>query len=243
MIVVSGHQPLYLPWLGFIHKLSICDVFIFMDDVQLSDGDFNRRNRVMAPDGKILWLSVPLARKESASLILRDIRIAREGQNKDWQRKHLMTLRSCYGRTAHFKRYLPFFEWLYEGNDWMFLAQLNMAVLKQIIAWFHISARIIIGSEQNFTRKKSDLLLEHALRFNADVLLTGEQGINYVVKEDFEKRSITVVHQKYKHPVYNQGKLSGVAHLSFIDLLFRYGDESLGIVLANNMTRNDLCRK
>ena len=242
MIVVSGHQPLYLPWLGFIHKLSLSDIFIFMDDVQLLDRDFNQRNRVMTPDGKILWLSVPLARNKSASLRLCDICIARNGRSKDWQKNHLMTLQGCYGRTAFFKRFFPFFEWLYLENDWEFLSLLNLAILNQIREWFRLTAKIVIGSEQNFTEKKSDLLLEHALRFKADILLTGEQGASYIVYDDFKKYGIAVAHQKYEHPNYEQGRAHGVTHLAFLDLLFRYGDEASGIAFANNITRDDLCR-
>lgn len=242
MNIVSGHQPLYLPWLGFIHKLSLSDTFVFMDDVQLLDRDFNQRNRVIAPDGKVLWLSVPLARKESTSLRICDIRIAQGGQSNGWQKSHLMTLRSCYGKTKYFKQYLPFFEWLYEDNQWEYLSILNLTILKQIMEWFSLTAKIIIGSEQGFTEKKSDLVLEHALRFNGNILLTGEQGANYVVYSDFEKYGIAVVHQKYNHPEYDQGRVHGITHLSFVDLLFRYGEEAKEITFTNNITREDLCK-
>jgi hypothetical protein len=39
--IVTGHQPVYLPWLGLFHKISLADVFVLMDDVQYLVRDWN----------------------------------------------------------------------------------------------------------------------------------------------------------------------------------------------------------
>ncbi|HNQ50905.1 MAG TPA: WbqC family protein, partial [Candidatus Omnitrophota bacterium] len=76
MVIVSGHQPVYLPWLGLIHKASLCDVFVFMDDVQYLTQDWNNRNMIKSPQGKAIWLTVPVDLKHSASDRLQDILIS-----------------------------------------------------------------------------------------------------------------------------------------------------------------------
>ena len=46
MNIVSGHQPVYLPWLGLFHKISLCDKFVYMDTVQYLNNDWNNRNKI-----------------------------------------------------------------------------------------------------------------------------------------------------------------------------------------------------
>ena len=65
MKIISGHQPVYLPWLGLIHKAFLADVFVFMDDVQYLSQDWNNRNRIKNPQGKAIWLTVPVNIKGS----------------------------------------------------------------------------------------------------------------------------------------------------------------------------------
>jgi len=42
-MIVGIHQPNYLPYLGFIDKLSKSDVFIIYDDAQFTKGDFQHK--------------------------------------------------------------------------------------------------------------------------------------------------------------------------------------------------------
>jgi len=240
VIVVSGHQPAYMPWLGLLHKASLCDVFVYMDDVQFLTRDFNHRNRVVTPSGQVLWLTVPVDRKGSASDRLRDIRIARPGGKGSWQEEHSLTLRSCYGKAAYFKEYWPFFEWLYHEKEWEFLVDLNLVVLRQAFEWFGLSPRIEVGSLCGFTGRKSDLVLEHAAKFNSRIVVTGAMGKDYIRLGDFAEKGVKVVFQEYNHPEYPQGHHVFAGPLAFVDLLFRYGPESARIAFGQNMTKEEL---
>ncbi len=241
MTIVSGHQSAYLPWLGLLHKASLSDVFIYMDDVQFLDRDFNQRNKVLTPDGKILWLTVPVARKESASSLLKDIRIASKNAARSWQEKHLATLRSCYGKCTYFKEYAPFFEWLYLENSWQYLVEMNLVILKQVFEWFHIQTELVVASEQHFSGKKSDLVLEHGLRFNATNVVTGMCGKDYIKEKDFIDSGMRVIFQDYQHPEYQQRtKGEFVPCLSFVDLLFNHGPDSASIMREGNMKKQEI---
>jgi hypothetical protein len=236
MTIVSGHQPAYLPWLGLLHKASLCDVFVYMDDVQFLDRDFNHRNRVLSPSGQALWLTVPVARKASPSNLLKDMLIQKEHPSRSWQQKHWATLRSCYGKCVYFKEYAPFFEWLYLENTWKRLTDLNLVILQKAFEWFDIQARIVIGSDLNFSGKKSDLVLEHCRQFNASIVVTGTHGKDYIVRQDFENLGITVVFQDYTHPKYSQrARQEFVPCLSCVDLLFNHGPDSAKIMREGNI--------
>jgi len=239
-LIVSGHQPAYLPWLGLLHKASLCDIFIYMDDVQFIDRDYIHRNRVVTPNGKILWLTVPIDRKNSVSNIINDVKIAINNSVGDWQRKHLLTLQACYGKATYFKKYWPFFEWLYLDNKWEKITDIDLIILKQTFEWFNLSPRLIIASKEGFGGKKSDLILEHALRFKASKVITGIKGCDYINYEDFSANNVIVTHQDYKHPKYSQGFEYNITHLSFIDLLFRYGPDCTSMAFNDNIDRQSL---
>ena len=41
--IVAIHQPNYLPWLGYFHKIAAADIFVFLDDVPFSKGSYINR--------------------------------------------------------------------------------------------------------------------------------------------------------------------------------------------------------
>ena len=244
MKIVSGHQPVYLPWLGLIHKANLADVFVFMDDVQYLTKDWNNRNRIKTPQGNALWLTVPVDLKNSESRLIKDILVAKENvpEHKSWSVNHWKSISMAYSTSNCFNEYKAFFEWLYMGNKWERLVDLNLAIMKQVFIWFEIKAELVIASEQMFEEKKSDLVLEHGLRYHADVVVTGMHGRSYIEEDKFLKQGIKVIFQDYAHPVYKQRFGNYISHLSFIDLLFNYGKESREICLSGNLNRDDLCK-
>ncbi|MBP6919673.1 MAG: WbqC family protein [Candidatus Omnitrophica bacterium] len=245
MVIVSGHQPVYLPWLGLIHKASLCDVFVFMDDVQYLTQDWNNRNMIKSPQGKAIWLTVPVDLKHSASDRLQDILISGQehvAEKSRWQAVHWASLRMAYTRAPFFGKYKPFFEWLYLGKQWKRLSDLNLAILKQVFEWFDLRPKLVIGSQEGFIGVKSDLVLEHGARYKADIVVTGIFGRDYIDTAKFERNNIKVVFQDYHHPRYSQQYGGFVPNLSFVDLLFNHGPESRHICLQGNVTREEICQ-
>ena len=58
-IILSAHQPVYLPWLGLFHKIALADIFCVFDIVQYQRKDFNNRNKIKTSAGPIC-LTVPV---------------------------------------------------------------------------------------------------------------------------------------------------------------------------------------
>ena len=66
-MIVSIHQPNYLPWLGYFDKMAKSNMFVIFDDVQLPRGkSYVARNLVKTPGG-VQWLTVPV--KDKAKFI------------------------------------------------------------------------------------------------------------------------------------------------------------------------------
>ena len=61
-MIVTVHQPHFLPWLGYLHRMAQADLFILLDHVQ-----FERRkhqNRTMLRvSGQERWLTVPVVQQ------------------------------------------------------------------------------------------------------------------------------------------------------------------------------------
>ena len=84
-MIVSIHQPNYLPWLGFFDKIKRSDLFVIFDDVQFPRGKkhFGHRNQIKTPNGA-KWLSVPIKNK-SDMVMFNETLINYE---TTWQRDH-----------------------------------------------------------------------------------------------------------------------------------------------------------
>ena len=67
------HQPEYLPWINLFLKLSKCQKFVFLDNVQYTRRSFQNRN-IISKNGKLYYLTVPLHYSPRESLI-KDMKI------------------------------------------------------------------------------------------------------------------------------------------------------------------------
>ena len=48
-MIISIHQPNYLPWIGYFNKIARSDIFVIFDDVQFpigKKGFFGNRNKI-----------------------------------------------------------------------------------------------------------------------------------------------------------------------------------------------------
>ena len=68
-------QPYAFPYGGYFRLLSETDLFIVLDDVQMIRRGYVHRNRLPDANGKLQWLTLPLAYAPQETLI-RDIRFA-----------------------------------------------------------------------------------------------------------------------------------------------------------------------
>lgn len=234
-LVVSAHQPSYLPWLGLFHKIALSDTFVLFDDVLFDERDFNNRNRIRGPAGPI-WLTVPVY--SGPGLKLKDARIR---DDIPWRRKHLRSIAHAYGRARHAGRYMPFFERTY-ARQWKMLTDLVQVCLDFVLAELELDVRLVRLSEMGLTSRKSQLVLDVCTRLGARLFLFGESGRDYADEAAFAGAGIRLEFQDYRHPEYPQGR-PFQSHLSVIDLLFHCGPDSREVLLSGNLTRDDLRRR
>ena len=57
-MIVAIHQPHFLPWLGYLHRMSRADLFVLLDHVQFERRNYQNRTRIRIED-EARWLTVP----------------------------------------------------------------------------------------------------------------------------------------------------------------------------------------
>jgi hypothetical protein len=234
-MILTAHQPVYLPWLGLFHKISLADTYVFFDEVQYLPKDWMNRNKINSPSGET-WLTVPVLRKGYRELKTSEIKI----NNKiDWRKKHLRSISLNYKKSEFFEKYIDFFEETY-NKDWDYLDELNEYMLKWFLKELKIDVKFLKASNLKFEGKKSSLVLDMCKKLKADSYVFGELGKEYVNESEFKNENINLIFQDYKHPSYRQLGRDFVSHLSIIDLLFNCGPKSHQILMSNNIKKEDL---
>lgn len=234
-MILTAHQPSYLPWLGLFHKIALADHFVLFDQVQYVPKDWISRNMVKGPNG-IITLTVPVLRSGYLEKKIVDIEVHNE---LPWAKKHWMTLQQCYRKAPHFARYAGFFEDTY-SREWKYLADLDFHMLKGFLEMLGIATPVSRAGEYGFQGAKSDLVLDMCLRLKAQVYIFGALGADYADKEKFQSAGVIPYFQDYKHPVYRQGFGEFVPNMSAVDLLFNAGPDALDILMSGNATRDDI---
>lgn len=245
-MIISGHQPGYLPWLGYFHKLSLCDTFVFMDTVQYLENDWNNRNKIKTPQGWF-WLTVPIDRKETKGNRLDQI-VIKDYNNSDskdfWQKVHWRTIEANYKNSPFFKIYGEELKELYLDKNWKYLIDLCWHQFKLFNNWLNLDTKKIIRmSEFSFTGNKDKLILDHCIKLGGDKIVFGKHGKEYVDIKLFEKNNIKVYFQEYKHPIYKQRFNEFLPNMSIIDLLFNQGPDSFNILKSGNVDYNEINMK
>ncbi len=234
-MILTGHQPNYLPYLGFFHKIAKADAFVLVDTVQfVKRGPFGwiHRNRIRSsgPEGW-MWLSVPVL---TSGKFDQSIQEARIDDRSAWRRKHWRSLQLAYGRYPHFAEHAPFFEALY-AREWERLSLLSEEIIRYLMKAFGLSTPFHRASDlAGLQGRAGDLILDLCARLKADAYLSGVHGKDYLDPAAFERAGIRLEFQAFTHPEYSQAPYRGfVPSLAAVDFLFSVGPRAGEILRAS----------
>ena len=218
-LIVAGHQPNYLPWLGFFDKMLNSDVLIIEDNIQYEKRGFTNRNKIKVQNQSV-WFTVPVEHAGDRQLI-NQVRISNKAES-DWKRRHWLNLKYHYCNAPSWGKYSDFFEETY-SKDWTLLIDLNMHLIKGIMGFLGIDTPLIMASSIGVSGKKSELVLAQCKAVGANVHLAGTGAREYLDVKRFEEEGIKVVFQDFQHPIYQQPHGEFIPNLSVVDYLFCVG--------------------
>lgn len=229
-MILTAHQPVYLPWLGLFHKIALADSYCVFDIVQYQKKDYNNRNKIKTSSGEI-WLSVPVEAKGHFDRNICDIRILENG----WRKKHFKSISLAYKKSDYFEAYIEDVEKIVLNGKQEFLTDLNFNILKFFMRALKINVPVVKASDYDFTGSKSDLVLDMCVKLGATKYIFGKLGKDYAGLESFEKNNIEVFFQDYQHPAYKQLHGEFKPYMSALDLLFNEGERSNEILMSGNI--------
>ena len=228
--ILVAHQPEYFPWLGFISKARMGDVYYILDTVQYMKEHWHSRNKIRKKDGW-LWINTPVLQSKSKILMWPEAKI---DNTKPWKRKQLSSIKMCYSGAKYFNEIYTELEEIY-SKDYEYLIAFNEQIIRYAFKKFNINIPIyrtskLIKKGHNINGSKTDLILSMCKSANAKTFVFGPDGKKYIEKEKFSNKNINYIFQKFTHPEYKQKYQGFESHMSFIDVLFNHGDKSKNIL-------------
>jgi len=224
-VIVAIHQPHYMPWLRYLHKIASCEVFVVLDDAAFTKNGWQNRNKIKASTGW-MYLTVPV--RVSLGQPIKEVEIA-GGQ---WRSKHLRAIEQNYARAPYFHRYMPgICEIL--GRDWARLSELNDSLLSYLLAEIGIHTPLIWSSDLGVSGVATERLVNICNAVGATTYLSGEYAAQaYLEPELFQSAGIELAYQKWHCPAYRQQhpKDGFIPDLSILDLLLNEGPRTLEIL-------------
>jgi len=228
--ILVAHQPEFFPWLGFISKARMADVYYILDTVQFMKEHWHSRNKLRKKDGW-LWISTPVLQSKSKLLMWPEAKI---DNSQNWKRKQLNSIRMCYSGCKYFPEIFSELEEIY-SKDYEYLIDFSEEIIRYAFKKFDIKAPIyrtskLISNGYNISGKKTDLILSMCKAASAKTFVFGQDGKTYIEKTKFKSSGIDYVFQKFNHPEYVQKHTGFESHMSFIDVLFNHGPNSKKIL-------------
>jgi len=221
-MLVAIHQPTFLPWLGFFHKLIHSDVFVVLDDVQIqkTGSSWVNRTQILAA-GKPRWLTIPINRPSG----VQQIQLTTILEDGVWKRSHRGRLHEAYRRAPHYKVLSDFLDGLY-ANRSSSLLEFNLSAIHAVLDLLELSdaRKLVMASSYAVDSQGTDRLIGLVKRVGGDSYLCGSGSAGYLEPRVFEEESVKLVWQKFAEVNRSQlGTANFVAGLSIIDALLTLG--------------------
>lgn len=229
-MIITGHQPNYLPYLGFFHKIAKADVFVIVDNVQfVKRGPFGwiHRNRIRTSDGWG-WLTVPVMTRGKFTQNINEVLIDNQ---LPWQRKHWKSIEWHYKSAPYFNKYKDIFSGIY-GQKYEYLSELNEKIIATMLGLLGLKTRVEKTSALKTSGKAAELIINFCRQLGGTSYISGIHGRDYLKQDLFGAGGIELIFQDFSHPVYEQVyKEKFEPYMSTLDLLFNYGDNSMDVIM------------
>jgi len=223
-VVVGIHQPHYLPWLRYVHKILCADSFVVLDNIQYNKNGHQNRNRIKSPGGA-LRLTVPVFDRLGQTLD----QVAIDNK-RPWARKHWRSIAQHYGRAPYFDDYGGWLADIY-GRPWEKLNDLNRALLSGILSRLAIDTPVLYASELDAPGEATDRLVNIVRAVGGTAYLSGAHAVDtYLDTGALAAAGIDLRIQPWKAPTYPQPWPPFIPELSILDLMMNCGPESKAIL-------------
>ena len=199
-IITSIHQPDFFPYFGYFNKINKSDVYIVMDNVQLSKSGWTHRDKIKTSK-EVSWITIPI---------------------KNIKKKHINMISESYKNSKFINEGIEIINDLYKLNT-NYLFEFNFNIINKLFEIFKINVDIKLLSQLNVDGDKSELLIKILKKINSNLYLSGDGAKNFIDIDLFKNNNIEIIFNDFKHPIYDQIHGNFVKDLSILDIILNCG--------------------
>lgn len=224
-MIAVGHQPQYIPYLGFFNKISQADIFVFVDNVQFNRKSWQQRTLIKY-NGKPLYLTIPVKKKGKRNQRINEVEII----DGVWSKKHWKSISLAYSKTPHFRSYEKDLEAIY-SQQWRKLSDFTINMTNYLMNAIGIKHKAkYLGSELGISGEKTSLLMDICKKTGCDTYLSGEGAKSYVDGTQFRQNHLKHIFNNFRPEKYHQYGDGFLEGMGIIDVLFMYGPDTIKII-------------
>lgn len=227
-MILSVHQPNFIPWIGYFHKIACSDIFILLDQVQYPRGkSVANRNKIKTING-VVELVVPISKPKGndGKINYNELSFA----DPQWYVKILKTIYYSYSKSPYFTEVYVWIEHLFQMTNF---CEMNIRFIEELTLKLKLNTIIKKQSEFNLDTalKNNDLIIALCQINQATEYLSGTGAKAYNDQEMYNSNSIKLSYTNFKHPVYQQLYGEFESNLFILDVLFNLGFEETSKLL------------
>ena len=215
--ITSIHQPDFIPYFGFFNKINKSDIYVVMDNVQLSKSGWTHRDKIKTSK-EVSWITIPIKNIKKKQLI-KDCLI---DHDINWKKKHINMISENYKNSKFINEGIEIINDLYKLNT-NYLFEFNFNIINKLFEIFKINVDIKLLSQINVDGDKSELLIKILKKINSNLYLSGDGAKNFIDIDLFRYNNIEIIFNNFKHPIYEQINGNFVKNLSILDIILNCG--------------------
>jgi len=230
-MIVAIHQPNFMPWFGFFHKIAKADLWIVLDHVNNNPKDaafLGRRVKILL-QGKPAWLSMPLIKPKGTGgfgIPINQMEFNLK-EKRTWEKGH-KTLQMAYENSPYFEILKSLVEDFFHSDEPLMMSR-NMRFIEDVMSLMRIKREIVYSSSLAPEGTATEMLIGLLKKVGAKSYLCGMGSSGYLDDSLFASAGIELIYDDFVHPVYAQYRCDTfVPGLSIIDSLAMVGEVQVG---------------
>lgn len=193
---IGIHQPNFLPWMGYFHKIALSDTFVFLDHVQYTKKSFTKRVKIHKPNNILSdqYITVPL-KKHSDFASINSLQIA---TGNHWQHKISTQIYESYHKAPYYYQIEPlisiFFTQPLKDNNF---STFNIEIIKYISNLLGIAPNWVVSSELKIPYSGPDVNIDILKFLNGTTYLSGMGAKKYQDENQFKELNVDLEYSDY----------------------------------------------
>lgn len=221
-MIVSIHQPHFLPWLGYFNKVLNSDVFVWLHNVQYRKNYFQNRTKIKnhLTDSE-LWLTIPV--RANLHMPIDQVTVA----DSKWNVKVFKTIDQYYRKAPFFDQYKDSLAELFSVST-NFLDAINYNTFIFFLGELKYTGKVLkIADLDIASDDPNQRLIEICNKVGSRRYIAGKGGQNYLNEPLWKEHGIELIWQKFNvgSVVYPQLGRNFIPALSIIDCILNIGPE------------------